>query len=142
MTRPIAGLNCEGKVLFAAARLGLMSRKTSSLTSRLSCSSPAAVVAGAAAGGGGAGVLSFWISSSCLRILSCICCICCFSASSSRRSCCAASGVRDERGAVCAYPCAGNEKTMAMMSACVVLRMLSSFPTACLHVPPATQEEV
>jgi hypothetical protein len=39
MTEPIAGLNCDAKVLFAPARLGWMRRMMFSVTSRLSASS-------------------------------------------------------------------------------------------------------
>src|SRR5262245_33143430 len=141
-TRLIAGLNWEGKVLFASASLGWISRMTSSLTSRLSCSrSPAAGGAGTgAATGAGTGVLSFSIASSCWRIFSCIWRICSFISSRSRRSCWAdASGVRLGLGVSWAKTDVENRHIVPTMSTCVMLRMRSSSAISSTHLPNVTR---
>ena len=83
MTSPIAGLNCDGKVLLAAARLGWILRMTSVGHPLLECSCSGLGAAGAAtlpvlgavlrppAAGAAFCFESFSISSSCFFIFSC-----------------------------------------------------------------------
>ena len=98
--KPIAGLNCEGKVLFAAAICGWISARIIRFSSSTSGVAPggagAAAVGGAGRGAGpGAGATGVAgrspdrrrISSSCWRICSSTRRSCALTASSSLRSC-------------------------------------------------------
>ena len=125
---PIAGLNCDGKVLLAAASCGRRRFMMFSVTSRLRRSSSAAAASAvlasggfAATAGGAAGAcfsaLSLSISFCCLSSCSCICLSCFRMASSSRRS-----------SSLCARTPRGSAATPSARTAIAIPTRLDTFP--------------